>query len=85
MKEEIKSLKTETVYRRFQSIYETILPYYLKCRENTDSENTKLVRTKSTRIMLSSKCEVCDSKKSKFIKEQQASGLFSSLEIKMPQ
>ena len=34
--------------------------------------------------MLLSKCEVCDSKKSKFIKEQQASGLLSSLEIKIP-
>ena len=29
--------------------------------------------------MLLSKCEVCDSKKSKFIIEQQASGLLSSL------
>ena len=34
--------------------------------------------------MLVSKCEVVDSKKSKFINEQQASGLLSSLEIKMP-
>ena len=32
--------------------------------------------------MLLSKCEVCDSKKSKFIKEQEASGLFISLGIK---
>ena len=29
--------------------------------------------------MLLSKCEVCDSKKSKFIKDQEASGLLSSL------
>ena len=34
--------------------------------------------------MLSSKCEVCYSKKSKFIKEQEASGLISSLGIKIP-
>ena len=32
--------------------------------------------------MLLSKCEVCDSKKSKFIKEQETSGLFISLGIK---
>ena len=32
--------------------------------------------------MLSSKCAVCDSKKSKFIKEQEASGLLSSLGLK---
>ena len=34
--------------------------------------------------MLLSKCEVYDSKKSKFIKEQEASGLLSSLGIKTP-
>ena len=34
--------------------------------------------------MLLSKCEVCDSKKSKFIKEQEASGLLSSLGKKTP-
>ena len=34
--------------------------------------------------MLSSKCEVCDSKKSKFIKYQVASGLLSSSRIKTP-
>ena len=34
--------------------------------------------------MLLSKCAVQDSKKSKFIKEQKASGLLSSLEIKAP-
>ena len=32
--------------------------------------------------MLLSKCEMCDSKKSKFIKEQEARGLLSSLGIK---
>ena len=34
--------------------------------------------------MLVSKCEVCDSKKAKFIAEQEASGLLSSLGIKTP-
>ena len=34
--------------------------------------------------MLLSKCAVCDSKKSKFIKEQKASELLSSLGIKTP-
>ena len=34
--------------------------------------------------MLLSKCLVYNSKKSKFIKEQKASGLLSSLEIKTP-
>ena len=34
--------------------------------------------------MFLSKCAVRDSKKSKFIKEQEASGLLSSLGIKIP-
>ena len=34
--------------------------------------------------MLLSKCAVCDNKNSKFIKEQEASGLLSSLGIKSP-
>ena len=34
--------------------------------------------------MLLLKCAVCDSKKSKFIKEQEASGLLSGLGIKVP-
>ena len=34
--------------------------------------------------MLLSKCKVCDSKKSKLIKEQEARGLLSSLGIKIP-
>ena len=33
--------------------------------------------------MVSSKCEVCNSQKSKFVKEQEASRLLSSLETKI--
>ena len=54
----------------------------MKGRKNTESKNSKVARTKSGRIMLLSKCAVCDSKRSKFIKEQVASGLLSSLGIK---
>ena len=62
-----------------------MLSYCLKCRKNTESKNAKVVRTKTGRIMLLSKCEVCDSKKLKFIKEREASGLLlSSLGIKTP-
>ena len=39
---------------------------------------------KNGKIMLLSKCAVCASKKSKFIKQQEASGLLSSLELKTP-
>ena len=61
-----------------------MLPYCLKCRKNAENKYPKAVRTKNGRIMLLSKCEVCDSKKLKFIKEQEASGLLGSLEIRTP-
>ena len=48
-----------------------MLSYCLKCRKNTESKNTKVVKTKNGRIMLLSKCG----------KEQEASGLLSSLGI----
>ena len=62
-----------------------MLSYCLKCRRNTESENSKVVRSKNERIILLSKCSLCNSKKSKFIKEQEAKGLISKLTgIKVP-
>ena len=61
-----------------------MLSYCLKCKKNTESKNPKVVKTKNGRIMFLSKYTVCDSKKSKFIKEQEASGLLSRLGIKTP-
>ena len=46
--------------------------------KNTESKNPKFVKAKKGRIMHLSKCEVGDSKKSKFINEREASGLLSS-------
>ena len=56
--------------------------YCLKCRTNTESKNPKVVKKINGRIMLLSKCDVCDSKKSKLIEEQETSRLLSSLGIK---
>ena len=62
-----------------------MLSYRLKCRKNTQSKNPKVVRNKNGRIMLLSKYTVCNSKKSKFLKEQEAKGLLSKLTgIKVP-
>ena len=41
-----------------------------------------MMKTKNGRFMLSSKCAVCGSKKSKFMKEQEAAGLSCNLGIK---
>ena len=57
-----------------------MLSYCLKCRKNTQSKNVEVVKTKNGRIMLLSKCSVCNSKKkSKFLKEQEATGLLSNI------
>ena len=61
---------------------ETMLSYCLNCKKNTESMNPKVSKTSNGKTMILSKCAVCDSKKSKFIKEQQAKGLLSNLGIK---
>ena len=58
-----------------------MLSYCLNCRKNTESNNPKVEKTKSGRIVLLSNGAVCDSKKSKFIRQQGTSGLLSSLGI----
>ena len=44
----------------------------------------KAIKTKNRRLMVTSNCAVCSSKKSRFIKEQEARGLLSSLAIRAP-
>ena len=56
----------------------------MKYRKNTESKNPNVARVKNGRIMLLSKCSVCDSKNLKFTKEQESSRLLSSLGIKAP-
>ena len=40
-----------------------MLWYCLKCPKNTESKNPKVVKYKNGRMMLLSKCALCDSKK----------------------
>ena len=61
-----------------------MLTYCLVCKKNRKNIDAKIMKTKNGRFMLSSKCAVCDSKKSKFMEEQEAEGLLSSLEIRIP-
>ena len=41
-------------------------------------------KTSNGRTMVLSKCEICDSKKSRFIKNQEAKGLLSNLGVIKP-
>ena len=54
----------------------------MNCRENSESKNPKFASAKNRRIILLSKRAMCDSKKLKFIKEQEPGGLLNSLGIK---
>ena len=56
-----------------------MLSYCLKCKRNT-----KVLKTTNGRMMILSTCAICSSKKSKFIKEQQAKGLLSNLGLRTP-
>ena len=53
-----------------------------KLQKDTENLNSKILKIKNGRPMLSSKCSVCGNKKSKFIKEQETKGLLSSLGLK---
>ena len=41
-----------------------------------------MVKIKNNRLLMQSKCSVCGTKKSRFVKEQDAKGLLSQLGIK---
>ena len=56
--------------------------YCLKCRTNTESVNQKVSETNNSKTMIWSKSTVCGSKKSKFIKKQEAKGILSCLGLK---
>ena len=58
--------------------------YCLKCKKDTENINPRVSTTSNGKTMLLSKCEKCGSKKSRFIKNQEAIGLLSNLVIGTP-
>ena len=58
--------------------------YCLKCKTNTSNIDPKMFKTKNNRLLMQSKCSACGTKKSRFVKEQDAKGLLSDLGIKAP-
>ena len=61
-----------------------MLSYCLKCKKNTESINPKVSKTTNGKAIILSTCAICGSKKSKFIKEQEAKGLLSNLGLRTP-
>ena len=58
--------------------------YCLKCRKDTENINSRVSNTSNGRAMILSKCARCGSKKSRFIKHQEAKGLLSNLGVRTP-
>ena len=58
--------------------------YCLKCRKDTENINSRVSKTSNNRTTMLSKCAKCESKKSRFIKNQEAKGLLSNLGIRTP-
>ena len=58
--------------------------YCLKCRKDTENINPRVSNTSNGKTMILSKCAICGSKKSRFIKNQEAKGLLNNLGIRTP-
>ena len=58
--------------------------YCLKCKKDTENINPRVSNTSNGKTMLLSKCTKCGSKKSRFIKNQEAKGLLTNLGIRTP-
>ena len=58
--------------------------YCLKCRKDTENINPRVSNTCNSRKTMLSKCAICGSKKSGFIKNQEAKGLLRNLGVRTP-
>ena len=58
--------------------------YCLKCKKHTENINPQVSSTSNGKVMILSKCAICGSKKSRFIKNQEAKGLLSNLGLRTP-
>ena len=58
--------------------------YCIKWRKFTENINPRVSGTSNGKAMILWKCAICGSKKSKFIKNQEAKGLLSNLGVIIP-
>ena len=49
--------------------------YCLKCKKNTENMNPRVSKTSNNKTTPLPKCAMCNNKKSRFIKKQDAEGL----------
>ena len=58
--------------------------YCSKCKKDTENINPKVSNTSNCTKTILSKCAICGSKKSRFIKNQEVKGLLSNLGVRTP-
>ena len=58
--------------------------YCLNCKIDTENINPRVSNTSNDETVLLSKCAICGSKKSRFIKNQEAKELWSNLGLRTP-
>ena len=58
------------------------MKYCLKCRKDTENINPRVSNTSNGKTVILSKYAICGSKKSRFIKNQEAKGLLSNLGLR---
>ena len=58
--------------------------FCLKCSKDTENIDPEISSTSNGKAMILSKCAIFGSKKSRFIKNQKAKGLFSNLGARTP-
>ena len=58
--------------------------YCLVCGDYNKRINPKIVRNRQNRYIIQSNCATCESKKSRFIKEQKTLAILSNLGIETP-
>ena len=58
--------------------------YCVSCKKKTENKDAKIVKTKAGRLQMRSQYSILGNKKSKFVKEQEAKGILSSLGIRTP-
>ena len=64
--------------------YKIMLSYCLNCRKNTENINPRVSKTNNDKTMMLSKCAICGSKKSKFLRKQEKIRMLSSAGIITP-
>ena len=58
--------------------------FCVKYKKDTENINRRVSNTSNGRTMILSKCAISGSKKSRFVKDQEAKGLLSNLGLRTP-